>query len=371
MKALSHLLCVTFLLLSPLFASAQELFRGGVGDTIITVLRSPEGVTVNFPPGSELFTFSLDNPTRVVIDAKRLDLPPTWSTLKTVSDEVVTHIRVAAHPGKVRLVLQISPNVRNVSTSVHEQVVTVSAPGTPLTAQEQITGEATSGDGSVPEEGDIPPSTASPGSTIAIPTPAPIIPTDLAHTHQPSQTTTIEPLPSLSSTPFPALSETSGSARFEPTSTATPPLRPPPLDTPREADAPQPSRLIPEARESEPTLPTAESNDQRILEKIDFETIEGEHLIAFRLSQTAPAFELSRRDGRTFVLSIPHTGIATLGLALPQYPPQQFAGITFVHAQGGEPKLVATIGVERGVKLTAVPNGNVVFIKVDAVIAEQ
>jgi hypothetical protein len=66
-------------------------------------------------------------------------------------------------------------------------------------------------------------------------------------------------------------------------------------------------------------------------------------------------------------LTIPSTAISTLGLALPQYPPKEFGGITFIHPQGGQPKLLTTIGVEKGVKLTAIPNGSAIYVKVESI----
>lgn len=254
-------------------ASAQELFRGGLGDKEIVVTRSILGISVTFPSGSELSTFPLDNPHRIVIDAKHLDIPPTWRTLKGVSDSLLKKIRVAAHPGKVRVILDVSDEATNVNTLVTGEVVTI---------------------------------TSAEGADKLI------------------ETVTVLP------------------------------------------EGVDPAPFKEEPSELEPTLPNSLTEEQRALSSIDFETIDDEHLIAFRLTQPAPIFELSRRDALTFVLTIPHTAIATLGLALPQYPPQQFTGITFVHALGGDPKLMATIGVEKGVKLTAVPNGNVVFVKIDA-----
>jgi hypothetical protein len=111
------------------------------------------------------------------------------------------------------------------------------------------------------------------------------------------------------------------------------------------------------------TTPT--SGKQRLLSGIDFDTVDGEHVVALRLNQAVPPFQLVRRDARTYLLTVPETGISTLGLSLPQYPPADFSGITFIHPQAGNSKLLATIGVKKGVKLTAVPSESVIFIKIE------
>jgi hypothetical protein len=117
----------------------------------------------------------------------------------------------------------------------------------------------------------------------------------------------------------------------------------------------------------EPSLADPNENSARQLLAVGFELVDGEQVVSFQLSQPATTFELARRDHRTFVLTIPSTAISTLGLGLPQYPPQEFEGITFIHPQGGQPKLLTTIGVENGVKLTAIPNGSAIYVKVESI----
>jgi hypothetical protein len=169
----------------------------------------------------------------------------------------------------------------------------------------------------------------------------------------PSSTPQPSASPTKSATPTPSLSPTA-----PPKSRAVSPTPSP------EATAVRPKPTAVKTVGATPRI-TATPGKQRLLSAIDFDTVDGEHVVALRLTQSVPPFLLARRDARTYLLTIPDTGISTLGLSLPQYPPAAFSGITFIHPQGGNPKLLATIGVKKGFKLTAVPSESVIFIKIE------
>jgi hypothetical protein len=178
----------------------------------------------------------------------------------------------------------------------------------------------------------------------------------------PSQTAT--PTLSPTSTPKPSASPTRSPT---PTALLVPTISPSGDISP--IPSPEPTVVRPKPTVaitlSDTPRTTETSGKQRLLSGIDFDTVDGEHVVALRLTQSVPPFQLARRDARTYLLTVPETGISTLGLSLPQYPPADFSGITFIHPQGGNPKLFATIGVKKGVKLTAVPSESVIFIKIE------
>ena len=74
---------------------------------------------------------------------------------------------------------------------------------------------------------------------------------------------------------------------------------------------------------------------------------------------------MSRKSDREYLLTIQGTKLGGEYLSLPQYPPQEFEGLTYVAAQltkSGNTEV--TLGVERGIKLNAFLKDYGIWVKI-------
>ena len=105
--------------------------------------------------------------------------------------------------------------------------------------------------------------------------------------------------------------------------------------------------------------------DGRIVQRVSFEIRAAEHIptICLTASQRGE-FKLARADDRSFELTLPGYALANASLALPQFPTDDFAGITFVQLRGSPEGVIARIGVDRGIRLGAVWSDNQILLTV-------
>jgi hypothetical protein len=76
-----------------------------------------------------------------------------------------------------------------------------------------------------------------------------------------------------------------------------------------------------------------------------------------------PAFRVSKKDERTFRISITGAALSRNSLSLPHYPPGDFAGFTMAIAAPNRDGIEVIISVDRGRRVTAVPRLNDIIVK--------
>jgi hypothetical protein len=159
-----------------------------------------------------------------------------------------------------------------------------------------------------------------------------------------------------------------------PTPTAVPTRVPTVVPTPTAVVFPTKEVATHSAKESAASKPaTTTLGDQKLADTKTDQMLESVHFlkgaskkeafIELRFTKEPDRGVLQRRDDTTYILTVPNSGLATLGLALPQYPPEGFDGIMFVHAQGGDPELEVTVAIDRGTAVTSSVEGNTLTIK--------
>ena len=74
-------------------------------------------------------------------------------------------------------------------------------------------------------------------------------------------------------------------------------------------------------------------------------------------------FKLSRKSDREYLLTISACKPAGDYLTLPQYPPRDFDGFTYLAAAGKNGAIEITVGVDRGTKLNAFAKDNELWLK--------
>jgi hypothetical protein len=75
-------------------------------------------------------------------------------------------------------------------------------------------------------------------------------------------------------------------------------------------------------------------------------------------------FKLSKSDERSFELVLPGYAVADERLLLPQFPTDEFMGITFVKPERSTQGVKVRIGVDRGSRLSAVWHDNQIYVTI-------
>jgi len=96
-----------------------------------------------------------------------------------------------------------------------------------------------------------------------------------------------------------------------------------------------------------------------------FASLEPAHQQAFKvtLSKAGAQAQMSKVDPTTYKIIIPKCGLSNLGLALPQYPPADFNGLTVVTSRVEGDSVEITAQVEAGTTLTTLIRDREIWIK--------
>lgn len=303
---------------------------------------------VQLPPATTVSTLVLEHPLRVVID-----MPPSKNVkntgLNVDKHTMVSALRIGVHQDKLRFVLDLrgktTPQV-SVSESARGTEIDVFVPGTP---EAQPT--------------EAPTATPEPVATVQVIVPE--FPTEV-----PESIVTEVPQTSAPLTEEPTATQSAATATTVPTSTPTATNTPAPTNT--EAPTPSATATPPQPTATAtplPVPPTAPpiavaSEGPRLLEfKFEYNESDKTPVIRISLSERSQ-FTLSKADERLYKLTIPGTQLATLGLKLPQFPPHDFAGFTFLQAEQRESNAEVKIGVERGARISALPQENDILVRI-------
>lgn len=102
-----------------------------------------------------------------------------------------------------------------------------------------------------------------------------------------------------------------------------------------------------------------------MIESASYDYLEPGHRQAFRFTLSKPGAQaqVSKVDAITYKIIIPKCGLATLGLALPQYPPADYKGLVLVAAQAVNDSVEVTAQIEQGSSLTTFLRDKDIWIK--------
>jgi hypothetical protein len=102
-----------------------------------------------------------------------------------------------------------------------------------------------------------------------------------------------------------------------------------------------------------------------MIESAAYDYLEPGHRQAFRFTLSKPGAQaqVSKIDAITYKIVIPKCGLATLGLALPQYPPADYKGLVLVAAQAVNDSVEVTAQVEQGSSITTFLRDKDIWIK--------
>lgn len=343
MRCLAFLVIIIAVVVASLPVSAEDralLTQDSELSFTLNEAVSDEGVhvrlIVQMAPQTNVATLVLENPLRVVID-----LPPS-KTIKNKNIAVnksaaVSALRIGAHSDKLRLVLDIR-GLQPPEISVYQR-----DSGTEIDVFVKKVRTA------VPTPRAV--------ATVQVILPEP--------TEPPTSTSTA--LPESTSTPVPEATATylAPTAPVAPSMTATP--------TSTSTTAPTPTRAsptaVPTATVAPPPLPpttpptTAISGGPHVLE-FGFEYSNPEHTPIIRISLSDRSeFKLSKAEERLYKLSIPGARLASLTLKLPQFPPHDFVGFSFVQAEQQGDSVEVKIGVDRGARISAFPQDKDILVR--------
>lgn len=306
---------------------AEELFKTSLGEVQITLRRTTPGpllFTVKAPHVERFSVLEVRTPNRIVLDLfgargagqHRYELPSTAGPLKTM--------RVGEHKEKLRVVLDVNGESTPQQRSVREGdefILTiggddesVQGPPPPPKSPERAKGSEET-------------------NSLTLPSPTPVPREDAA-----AASLTPSPIPDVASTPTNSPT---------PTLTApdpTPPLTPRSVTTASEEPLDSTSQLLYGVQFDFEAGASASSGGKS--EKLP--------LIRLKLTQR-PQFRISRKDDRTFRLKISGAHLHASATGLPQFPPAEFSGFTFVQATNNGEDVEVIVGVERKFKVVAAP----------------
>ncbi|MBN8548725.1 MAG: AMIN domain-containing protein [Deltaproteobacteria bacterium] len=341
MKHFLGLILFLALLSTPFFAYAQErllelkdpqlsfqLSEQLDAERTVAVLKI-EAVTEQ-----EISTLLLEDPLRVVID-----LPPTsknkHKTFALPKSKIMSALRMGSHADKLRLVadlrgqaiprIVLNPSTEGVTIELvlpAIPVVEATHTATPIpVATVQIIGAASE-------------ATATPtGTSVSQSSATPTATATATATSEPSPAPTLTP--TATTIPNPTASPTAASL-----APSTPPTQPP------------------------PSVAVVATGSPHLI-NFSFEYTNPEHAPFVRIELSdRTEFKLSKIEDRLYKLTIPGAQLATLTLKLPQFPPHDFVGLTFLQADQLSDSVEVKIGVSRGSRISALPQDKDIVIKV-------
>jgi len=326
-------------ILAPLTSYAQSsaqsknlLYFGKEQAVTITLQSEPSGTyifTAQAKNCSLLTISEVLSPARLVLDFSGQKLGSS-TILTPTKNPLIKSVRAGAHPDKLRLVLDfIDPAIPSYQTEKEQCKVTLSFKvGSSKTSSITETVSSSPTPTSSPVQSPTPEPTASEVSSSSSASPP------ASATETPSPKVSLIPTPLATATP-----------------TATPTPSPTPTATPELPSSPPPASPSPIAS---PVVTQEVHSGSPALKAILFTVDEGAKSQAVQLVVEGKSeFKLARRSDREYVLTIEGGKVPGTYLALPQYPPQDFDGLTYVLAGQKDGNVEVSIGTERGTKLTA------------------
>lgn len=347
-----------------------EWSEDGLGIVLDSNSSSEAQVTINIGDGSLRATFAVDNPSRIVLDLTKVTLKGSRS-VKVARPALIRGIRLGVHKDQVRVVLDcegerspkfavegstgsirvtlralqgaqpvvestpiaptIAPTVAAKATVEQELISgTVSSASTIPTTTQDVSSESEISQSSVSSE----PASSS-VSVSSTPTQLPALTIEAAPTAV--ATATQIPRPSATHTPIQnarALSTQDMPAGVLPSSPPTPLVGSP---TPAMQAIEVPRNLVRGIIFDEPS-----ADSQPAL-----------RIVLSSRSQ----FTLLKMDDKNYELNLPGFTLEAPHLSLPQFPTDNFTGITFVSAASSAAGIRIKIGVDRGTRLSAIMRG--------------
>lgn len=318
------------------YAAPFEFKQGGVSLVIADPTGEGPDVLLTFPPTANVKHFSLDNPSRVVVDIG-IARSSVRSSTTPLSGATLSGIRIGAHPDKIRIVFDLA-------NAIEPKFLPNSAGSLRiLLGRPKVIPQVRGGQEVVPKTvAQAPTSSPTPTSTktvvsSATPTqlPAPIVPTKLA-----VATPTAIIVEEIAATPTPV------PPTFTPTSAPTPTV------TSIASAQPRKTKAV--------NLGSGAIAITSIA--FDYNPVDKAPVIRVALSGRSE-YKLSKRDERSFSLLLPDARLSNAGTGLPQFPPQDFNGLTFVLAAAKDNTVDISIGVERGIRVTAFVKDQEIWVR--------
>lgn len=289
--------------------------------------------------------FSLADPNRIVVDLAGPSLKKNKSVL-VENDSIIGNIRLGAYPDKVRLVLDIKTALippYQWSESNNKVIITFNRDGSAPSGKSSYEPIATS-----PTPHPTPPplekatETPVPKPTI-VPTTAPTV-SHVEPTHAPVITPQISAKPTLEIvTSLVPLATATKAAGFTPEEI---------LNTAEDTNGKAPVVIVNEAE------------GQQAVRNISFAYSEDSKPTIMIALKDRPEFEVTRKDEKTYSLSIKNCQISRPQLKLVQFPPHDFVGFSFISAEEQEGMTSVTIGVEKNSRISATPINNEIWIRI-------
>jgi hypothetical protein len=314
----------------PLQISAQP-----VQIQLNSVDSSSPDVLVHFPPSSKTTYFTLSNPARVVVDVEGPHAEKVKALNKKLGGPLLEAVRVGSHPNRIRLVFDL-----------HSEEKVEFLPGEKGTLRILFGAKKT-----IPQQ-----------KVIAQPTspgvPATIATTEADATVAPEATSSPLPSPPV---PIEQKNKEERAPILEPTPTATPTASPTPAVAVATATATATAKPTVAARKTKQVFLGSGS---LLVTAVTFDYNQTDRGPVIRIKTSGRSeYKLSKRDERAFSLVLPNARLSTQSLTLPQFPPQEFVGITFVLPKANDSQVEISIGVERGIRVTAFAVDDEIWVK--------
>ena len=336
------------LLLPGLTLADENLLTFNEGGLSLSIKSQPGGgisLHADCASMTSASAFSLSGPERVVIDLQGPKLKAN-KQLSLRKNALARSLRIGVHENHLRLVLDLQADA----------MPALSSRGGQGSFDLELKGE---GEIAAKPTIELPAShTGAPVSTQAAPAdPSPTkAPTaQPSSTPKPKATATATSTATPTKTPRPRASATV-SAPPRATETAAPP-----------AALPTEAPVTPETEAASVSeLPPSGDSVAQVLKGITFDYIsaaERTPVVRIVLTRQTP-FRLIRKDDRGFELNIPECNITSPALGLPQFPPQDFAGFTFLDAKKQGDEVVIAVDVDRGIKIASLPHDNEIWLRI-------
>lgn len=293
---------------------------------------------------NSITVFDVESPNRIVIDIPVTDIALPKGT-KAIKSNCIKAVRFGSHKDKTRLVLD-----RTNSECIHSE----------KTEGRSFSISVTTLFDSHPEEPAEAPAnetTDTPNSvTTATQTPKPTETAKPTESAKPTETLkpTLTTLPTNTphNTPITAPRETAA-----PKSTPEP-TAPIVEITPSTAEP----TVVPESTQAAVQIITP--SEGKVLKEILFSHEDEQAVVKLSLSERSN-FKLTRENSREYRISISDCKALQAGLTLPQFPPNDIVGFTLVKATQSEGKLDILIGVDDGMKATAVNKDSMIIVRAE------
>lgn len=316
-------LAVAFLLVALLLlwasdsrAEEKALLNYKDGKLSVTLLPTkPEPsllLKVESPALSSAEIFGIENPWRIVIDIPGVSTSKNSSSL--LSTTLLKAVRIGRHENKMRIVLDVA------GSGLPEHRWTVIPPLLELHI--------------------------SPNAQVVTPTitarPAPTL------TAAPIATATMAPIPTATAAP-------AATATILPTLTSMP-TSPPTFTLPPTTVA---TTVVPKPAKTAPAVAAA-----RTLAGIIFGYRNGTPAVELILGQKME-YKLAKKGDKLYQLTISDCTLASEHLALPHYPPHDFAGFTYLAGGAKDGNIEISIGIDRGAVITSYAKDSSIILKAE------